>query len=120
MTHRPTQPTDEPAPEGVRITFQGLKLLKAFWDGFSESVRSELSGADVIRAARLSAGTVYPLLLRFERSGILQSRWEELSPSELKRPRRRLYKLTAAGALYAQKILISFSTAGLSSAEGLR
>lgn len=51
-------------------------------------------------ARRLTAhGTLYKALARLERSGLLQSRWEDPSTAaEEQRPRRRLYTVTAEGA----------------------
>ena len=80
----------EPKP---RLTHQSLKVLQAFM----ERPRTELSGADVRRTTKLSSGTLYPILIRFEEAGLLTSAWEEVDPSEVGRPRRRLYKITGHG-----------------------
>ncbi|MGH9277779.1 MAG: PadR family transcriptional regulator [Acidimicrobiales bacterium] len=51
-------------------------------------------------ARRLTAhGTLYKALGRMERAGLLESRWEdaEVAATE-QRPRRRLYRVTGAGA----------------------
>ena len=43
-------------------------------------------------------GTLYKALDRMERAGLLTSRWEDpMIAAEEKRPRRRLYQVTAAG-----------------------
>jgi DNA-binding PadR family transcriptional regulator len=76
-----------------RITLQGMKVLRCFAD----DVARELSGADITKAAGLLSGTLYPLLIRFENAGWLTSRWEEDSPVEIGRPKRRLYRITGAG-----------------------
>jgi PadR family transcriptional regulator, regulatory protein PadR len=44
------------------------------------------------RAFDLSEGTVYPALHRLERSGVLESSWDEASPR-----RRRIYAVTGKG-----------------------
>ena len=51
-------------------------------------------------ARRLTAhGTLYKALGRLERAGLLESRWEEPTLAEAEgRPRRRLYRVTGAGA----------------------
>ena len=51
-------------------------------------------------ARRLTAhGTLYKALARMERSGLLQSRWEDPAAAEIDgRPRRRLYEIPAEGA----------------------
>ena len=97
-------------PETLRLSHQGLRVLRAFLEAFSESVRAELAGADVMRAARIHSGTLYPLLLRFEKAGILESRWEETTPEELGRPRRRFYHLTPSGAQMARDALRELSS----------
>jgi DNA-binding PadR family transcriptional regulator len=54
---------------------------------------------DERQARRLTAyGTLYKALERLERSGLLESRWEDphIGASE-GRPRRRLYRVTLAG-----------------------
>jgi DNA-binding PadR family transcriptional regulator len=58
-----------------------------------------------MRVARVSSGTLYPILLRFEKAGLLQSRWEEEMPELLGRPRRRFYRMTQAGAQVAHEAL---------------
>ena len=84
---------DEP-----RITGPTLKVLAALLS----SPRDELSGAEIGRASKLASGTLYPILLRLEGAGWLQSRWEREDPSELGRPRRRFYRATALGAKKAK------------------
>ena len=56
-------------------------------------------GFDIMDATRLPSGTVYPILGRLERDGYVRSRWE--SPTTAvreKRPPRRYYEVTGAGA----------------------
>jgi len=48
-------------------------------------------------------GTLYKALGRLEQFGLLSSRWEEPSEAAAGRPRRRLYELTAAGAVAAER-----------------
>ena len=54
---------------------------------------------DQVDARQLTAyGTLYKALDRLERAGLLESRWEDPTyAAEASRPRRRLYKVTAAG-----------------------
>jgi PadR family transcriptional regulator, regulatory protein PadR len=76
-----------------RITGPTLKVLREFL------IRPTggLSGAEIARSTGLPSGTLYPILFRLEKSGWLSSHWEEVIPSEVKRPRRRLYQITALG-----------------------
>jgi PadR family transcriptional regulator PadR len=88
-----------------KITHQGLRVLKVFLDAFQENVRATLAGADIMRRARLTSGTIYPLLVRFEAAELLTSEWESQRPEDLGRPRRRLYRLTPRGAEFARSKL---------------
>lgn len=45
----------------------------------------------------LASGTIHPVLARLEGAGWVESEWEEIDPSSAGRPRRRFYRLTAAG-----------------------
>ena len=92
-------------PARPRLSYQGLKVLRVFLVSFSEDVRAELAGTDVMKAAAISSGTLYPILLRLERVGVLESRWEDVPAAELGRPRRRFYRLTASGAQFAHEAL---------------
>jgi len=89
----------------IRLSHQSLRVLRVFLDALSENVRAELAGADLMRATRLSSGTLYPILLRFERQELLKSRWEKERPEVLGRPRRRFYRLTKAGVKVAHDAL---------------
>ena len=63
------------------------------------------AGIEIIRASGLRAGTAYPIMLRLERKGMLDSYWESTSPSFLGRPRRRYYMLTEAGRKFAESVV---------------
>ncbi|MGD0628425.1 MAG: helix-turn-helix transcriptional regulator [Terracidiphilus sp.] len=56
-----------------------------------------IAGADISKAAGIPSGTLYPILFRLEKAGWLTSEWEEVNPSEIGRPRKRLYRLTSLG-----------------------
>ena len=92
-------------PPTLRLSHQGLRVLRAFLDAFREDVRAEMAGAQLMRLAGVSSGTLYPILLRFEKAGLLESRWEEEPPESLGRPRRRFYRMTQAGAQVAHEAL---------------
>ena len=76
-----------------RLSAKGLKVLHAF----IETGARELSGADIAERTGILSGTLYPILIRFKSAGWLNDRWEDDEPVELGRPKRRYYKLTAAG-----------------------
>jgi DNA-binding PadR family transcriptional regulator len=56
-------------------------------------------GYDIARQTGLASGTLYPVLARLADRGLLEARWEDDPPEG--RPRRHLYRLTAAGAALA-------------------
>jgi len=85
---------DDREKEGPRVSSQGLRVLSVFVNGDAQ----ELSGADVHRQTGLPSGTLYPILVRFERAGWLQSRWEKADPERMGRPRKRFYRITRSGA----------------------
>ncbi len=76
-----------------RITTQTLAVLAAF-----SSLSHELSGSEIAKITKLQSGTLYPILFRLEGAAWLESQWETTNASELGRPRRRIYRLSATGA----------------------
>ena len=103
-------------PDNIRLSHQGLRVLRVFLDALSEDVRAELAGTDLMSATGVSSGTLYPILLRFEKAGLLESRWESEQPEALGRPRRRFYRMTKAGAQLAHEALIDLSSIHISKA----
>jgi DNA-binding MarR family transcriptional regulator len=83
----------------VRITGPVLKVLGEL---VGSSPKEGLSGADIGRSTGLASGTLYPILFRLEKSGWVESEWEEVVPAEAKRPRKRLYRLTGVGEAAAR------------------
>jgi hypothetical protein len=65
----------------------------------------QLAGADIQKLGRVPTGTRYPILLRFEAAGWLNSQWENIDPKEAGRPRRRFYQLTRIGFARANEAL---------------
>jgi DNA-binding PadR family transcriptional regulator len=56
-------------------------------------------GFDIMNATGLTSGTVYPTLDKLESLGYLESHWEDSRTARRdKRPPRRYFDLTAAGA----------------------
>lgn len=64
--------------------------------------QDEFSGAEIARSTKLASGTLYPILMRLEDAGWVESRWEAEDPRELGRPRRRFYQVTGVGARMAR------------------
>jgi len=55
-------------------------------------------GFDILDATELPSGTVYPILRRLEREGLVSAHWEDAAIAHgEQRPPRRYYELTAAG-----------------------
>jgi len=67
---------------------------------FLENTRLERYGLELVNGAGSTKGTIYPLLIEWERRGWLASRWEndgELAKREEPGSRRRYYSITDAG-----------------------
>ena len=67
------------------------------------SADEQVWGLRVAEVTGLKTGTVYPLLERLERQGIVRSAWDDDSTS--RGPRRRLYVLTDPGKEWANSRL---------------
>ncbi len=73
------------------LGFHGAGVLEAIRQGGTW-------GFEVMRVTGLPSGTVYPLLRRMEAGGLVRSQWERASEAQAEgRPRRRVYRITAAG-----------------------
>lgn len=66
-------------------------------------------GFDLMDATGLPNGTVYPLLRRLERRGVLVAAWEDEERARAdQRPPRRYYRLTPAGEAAMHEIVDRF------------
>jgi DNA-binding PadR family transcriptional regulator len=73
------------------LSYNGALVLQALAQGFAY-------GFEIMRAAHLPSGTVYPLLRRLEAAGFLESSWEDAEQAHQDgRPPRRYYRATAEG-----------------------
>jgi DNA-binding PadR family transcriptional regulator len=59
-------------------------------------------GYDLSQETGIKSGTLYPLLMRLEEQGFLESRWDE--PEREGRPPRHAYRLTAGGVALARAL----------------
>jgi PadR family transcriptional regulator len=76
---------------GRQIGYATAALLGAINRGYRY-------GLDIMDVTGLPSGTVYPTLTRLEGRGLVVGQWESQQIADReKRPRRRYYKLTAAG-----------------------
>lgn len=53
----------------------------------------------------LRSGSLYPILMRLAERGLLETSWESEPPEG--RPRRHLYRLTAAGLAFAAQLAVA-------------
>jgi DNA-binding PadR family transcriptional regulator len=67
-------------------------------------------GYDLMKAAKLPSGTLYPMLARLQQEGLVDSQWEEQRPEAGGRPPRKYYRLTAEGARVARLELARAAT----------
>ncbi|QTI50319.1 PadR family transcriptional regulator [Streptomyces nojiriensis] len=77
-----------------RMTLATRAVLSAFLAAPAD----EHYGLQVAEVAELPGGTIYPILIRLEQCGWLESRWEDIDPQEEGRPQRRYYRLSDRGA----------------------
>ena len=82
-----------------RMTASVLKVMAALLTAAGE----ERYGLQLMQATGLPSGTLYPILVRLEGAGWVESRWEEMDPAAEGRPARRYYRLTAEGATEARR-----------------
>jgi PadR family transcriptional regulator PadR len=73
----------------------------------------EMYGLQICEQAGLPSGTIHPILARLEGLGWLESRWEDVSPQEEGRPRRRYYYWSKNGAEQA-RIALAHATSSVS------
>lgn len=92
--------------EQVRMSGPTLKLLKVLL----EHPKEAMSGAQISRITSVGSGTLYPLLQRLEAAGWIVGDWEKVNPSEVGRPKRRLYKFTRSGQAAALREFAQYQT----------
>jgi len=90
----------------LRLTLPTQLVLKALLDHRSR----ETYGLEICRATGLASGTVHPIMARLEGLGWLESRWDDVDPAAVGRPRRRYYRLTPDGVELAITTLDSART----------
>ena len=90
----------------MKVTFSTTMVLEALSRGYHY-------GFDVMDATNLPSGTVYPILRRLEREGLVTSEWEAegVAQSE-QRPPRRYYELTRDGVMAFKQTADRYRRAG--------
>src|SRR5664279_2672302 len=64
--------------------------------------RSWQYGYELSKLTGLTSGTLYPLLMRLDDQGLLESCWQE--PERAGRPPRHAYRLTSTGHEFARSV----------------
>jgi PadR family transcriptional regulator, regulatory protein PadR len=59
-------------------------------------------GYDLMKAAKLPSGTLYPMLARLQQDGLVDAEWEAQRQDTAGRPPRKYYRLTAEGLRVAR------------------
>jgi PadR family transcriptional regulator, regulatory protein PadR len=75
----------------IRASKQTLKVLQAL----ARDAASWHYGYALARQTDLQSGTLYPILMRLEQRGWLDTQWETPPPGG--RPPRHMYRLTSSG-----------------------
>jgi DNA-binding PadR family transcriptional regulator len=101
----------------MKITYSTTLVLEALARGYHY-------GFDIMDATNLPSGTVYPILRRLEREGMVSSQWEaeKVAQSE-QRPPRRYYSLNGEGQKVFEQTAKRYRAAGAiapRAARGLR
>jgi len=81
-----------------RMSKQTGQLLQVLFS----APQSWRHGYDLSQETGIKSGTLYPLLMRLEEQGFLESRWEQ--PQREGRPPRHAYRLTATGITLAKEL----------------
>jgi len=93
-------PSDKP------LSLAAVAVLKAIADGTRY-------GFDIMDATGFPSGTVYPILGRMEKAELVRARWEAVSTARKdKRPPRRYYEISGAGARALGQSIQHYRTVG--------
>ncbi|WP_435111916.1 PadR family transcriptional regulator [Nocardiopsis synnemataformans] len=84
--------------QDIRLTTTVAKVLRAFL----EDVDRPRYGYDLMEDTGLASGTLYPILLRLQKAGILTAEFEDIDEAKEGRPARRFYTLTPDGTARAR------------------
>jgi PadR family transcriptional regulator PadR len=82
----------------LRRSAQTVKVLQEFLS----DPKTWRYGYDISRSTELKSGTLYPILVRLAEQRWLETRWET---TEVGRPPRHLYRLTANGMRAAREMV---------------
>jgi PadR family transcriptional regulator PadR len=91
-----------------RLSDEAAATLRLFLD----DPKREFFGLEIIRAAGIHSGSLYPILHRLDGQGLLTARWEPLDVATAagRRPRRQ-YRLHPGGEQRAQALYDEWTAA---------
>jgi PadR family transcriptional regulator PadR len=98
----------------MKLTAALERVLRVFLD----DPAADRYGYDLMKAAKLPSGTLYPMLARLEAEGLVTSAWEEPRQDAGGRPPRKFYKLTGDGVRVARLELAEASMNAARPADG--
>ncbi len=93
--------------------------LRRVLEVFLADVSARQYGYDLMKAAKLPSGTLYPMLARLQDQGLLTSAWGPQAPDAGGRPPRRYYQLTGEGVRVARLELAQATLAAPRAAHGI-
>jgi len=67
---------------------------------------AERYGLQRMQDTGLASGTLYPILVRLERAGWVESHWEDIDPVAEGRPSRRYFRLRPSGVTLARREIV--------------
>ncbi|MFH8500541.1 PadR family transcriptional regulator [Streptomyces coeruleorubidus] len=91
--------------EQKELTSAVVRMLQTFL----EDPERVFYATELMEAARVGSGSLYPALARMERDRWIESEDEDVDPREKRRPARRYYRMTKNGALEAHVALVELS-----------
>jgi PadR family transcriptional regulator PadR len=98
----------------VKLTGPLERVLRVFLADAS----ARQYGYDLMKAAKLPSGTLYPMLGRLHDQGLVISEWEPQPDDASGRPPRKYYQLTGEGIRVARLELAQASIAGRPTTAG--
>jgi len=87
---------------------------------FLDDTAAPRYGYDLMKAARLPSGTLYPMLARLQADGLVTSEWEPQPQDASGRPPRKYYQLTGEGIRVARLELAHASATAQRATRGAR
>jgi PadR family transcriptional regulator, regulatory protein PadR len=100
----------------VKLTGPLERVLRVFLD----DPAAPRYGYDLMKAAGLRSGTLYPMLARLQDEGVVTARWEAQPADGTGRPPRKYYQLTAEGTRIVRVELARASRGAAAAPGGVR